>query len=263
MAEFILLGTGAGPGVPSFFCNCPGCQEAREQPEYARTRSGAALVTEKGTLLIDASPDLRQQLVREKIRGVNAVFLTHWHYDHFAGLGELEYYVKLKRGERIPLYLPPTALDLFRNAFAELMDVFDPVVWEFFRGDEFGGIMLTPLPAKHSIETAGVLLESPKIRIAYFPDTAAGLDDLVVEKISGVDLFICDATFYGENWYPDAHMSVDEAIQLGKTIKAKTTILTHLSVHYSQPFTSRELKKLKLEDCPSIDLAYDGMKIRV
>lgn len=260
MAQFILLGTGAGPGVPSFFCNCPGCQEAREHPEYSRTRSGAALETGKLTLLVDASPDLRQQLVREKIQAVDGVFLTHWHYDHFAGLGELEYYVKLKRVEKIPLYLPPNALVLFMNAFSNLTDIFDAVSWEFFRRYDFDGIILTPLPAKHSIETAGILLETSNKKIAYFPDTAAGLDEAVLEKITGVDLLVCDATFYGENWYPEAHMSVDEAVSLGEEIGAKETYLTHLSVHYSRAVTCKWLEE-KLKSFPGVRLAYDGLRL--
>ena len=86
-AWFILLGTGAGPGTPSFFCDCAGCREARENPELARTRSGALLRTAQAQLLIDASPDLRHQLGKERPDSIDAVLMTHWHYDHFGGLG--------------------------------------------------------------------------------------------------------------------------------------------------------------------------------
>lgn len=261
MAELILLGTGAGPGVPSFFCSCPGCREAWQKNEYSRTRSGAALKTGERTLLIDASPDLRAQLVREKISVVDGVFLTHWHYDHYAGLGELEYYVKLERRERLPLYLPPSAVQQFNGAFPNLAEVYSLIPWQFFNGYDFDGIALTPLPANHGVETAGLLVESGGSRVAYFTDTA-GLPESSAEKVCGVDLLICDATFYGENWFPESHMSVDEAIELGKSVGAERTILTHLSIHYSRAVTTEELEE-ELAEYPNVGVARDGLRLEL
>ncbi|MFY9140549.1 MAG: MBL fold metallo-hydrolase [Thermacetogeniaceae bacterium] len=261
MAELVFLGTGAGPGVPSFFCSCPGCQEAWRKNGYSRTRSGAALRTGKRTLLIDASPDLRAQLLREKISVVDGVFLTHWHYDHFAGLGELEYYVKLERREKLPLYLPPSAVRQFNSAFPNLSEVYSIIPWQFFRDYCFDGVIITPLPANHSVETAGFLIESGGCRLAYFSDTA-GLPEITAKRVLGADWLICDATFYGENWFPDAHMSVKEAIQLGRQLEAKRIVLTHLSIHYSQAITGEELEK-EISGYPGVMIGLDGMSLDI
>lgn len=258
-AAFTLLGSGAGPGAPSFFCDCPGCCEAREHPSAARTRSGALLTSAGQRILIDTSPDLRQQLLREQVSGVDALFITHWHYDHFGGIGELEYYVKLKRKQPITLYLPPSALELFHNAFPALEEIFTVQTWEFFRSYPLGEIQITPLPARHSIETAGFMVSSPTVRLAYFPDTA-GLPPETLPLVQGCEYLICDATFNGENWFPNSHMSIDEAIELGQQAEAKTVILTHISVHYSRPLTTVELRRLPAAH-PNVQAGYDGLVI--
>lgn len=257
---FKLLGTSCGLGVPSFHCDCIACAEAYADPRWVRTRSGAVLDTGKEIILVDTSPDLRGQLVRERISAVDVIFITHWHYDHFGGIGDLEYYVKLERKEPIKLYLPPSALDFFAVAFPFLEEVFEIEPWEFFRSYFFGEIKLTVLPANHSIETGGILLEGRK-RLAYFTDTAP-LKEETAQKIQGVDYLICDATMNGENWFPHSHMNVEEAIQLGESLQAKETILTHLAMHYSTPITVAGLKD-KLRDYPHVSIAFDGMVFEV
>ncbi|MBP2638160.1 MAG: phnP [Firmicutes bacterium] len=260
-ATFLLLGTGAGPGLPSFFCDCSGCQEARSKPELARTRSGALIDTGKSKILLDTSPDLRHQLIRENITQVESVFMTHWHYDHFGGLGELEYYVKLSRNKAIPLFLPPSAVPQFSDAFPNLREVFAVKAWEFGKKYCLDEVQLTPLPANHGIETAGFLLETVGNSLVYYPDTA-GLPEASAVKVRGVDWLVCDATFHGENWFPHAHMSLEQAIDLGKQIGAKKTVLTHLAVHYSQPVTTAQLAE-EVATHENVCVAYDGMRIKL
>lgn len=255
-AKFKLLGTSAGLGVPAFHCNCMACQEAWAEPHWARTRSGAVLETNQKKILVDASPDLRGQLLKEQIQSVDYLFLTHWHYDHFGGIGDLEYYVKLEKKEPIKLFLPPNAVDSFDRAFPFLEDVFAVDTWEFGRSYSFEDVKLTVLPANHSVETGGILLEGEK-RVAYFTDTA-GLPEITAQQIQDVDILICDATFNGENWFPHSHMNWKEAIALGESVRAKHTVLTHLAMHYSIPTTVARLKE-KLKNHTQVTIAYDGI----
>jgi phosphoribosyl 1,2-cyclic phosphate phosphodiesterase len=256
---FKILGSGAGPGAPSFFCDCIGCREARETPVFARTRSGALIATGHQNILLDTPPDLRAQLVRERISSIDQIFLTHWHYDHFGGLGELEYYVKLKRKEPIPLYLPPSALLQFESAFPDLREVFAVTPWKFGQDYHFDDISLTPLPANHGIETAGFLVGSARKKLAYFPDTA-GLPAETALQVEGVDWLVCDATFHGDNWFPESHMNVEQAIELGHLVKARSTVLTHMSIHYSQPVSAEDLQD-SIAQHRHVLAAYDGMTL--
>jgi len=254
---FKILGSGAGPGVPSFFCDCQGCREAQDNPALARTRSGAFITTQNSNILVDTPPDLRVQLIREKITQLDEIFLTHWHYDHFGGLGELEYYVKLRRKKQLRLYLPPSAVDQFEKAFPNLMEVFTVIPWQFGKSYYFDELSITPLPANHGIETAGFLVRSADKKLAYFPDTA-GLSRETAQKVEGVDWLICDATFHGDNWFPESHMSVEQAIELGRQVKARHTVLTHMSIHYSQPVTVKELGKIVFPYF-GVLVGHDGM----
>ena len=125
MAEhlFTFMGTAAGCGVPSFFCECPACAEARLDPALARGDCGV-MVRRAGlpeadtpTLMIDTPPDARHQLLREGVRHVDELLFTHCHFDHIGGLGEYEYLVQLmRRGEKLPVYASPEAM---QGIFAE------------------------------------------------------------------------------------------------------------------------------------------------
>ena len=85
--ELILLGTGTSHGVPVIGCHCEVCES--DDPKNKRTRTGVAVRTQEGTFLIDTSPELRLQLIREKIDLVEAVIYTHGHADHLFGLDDL------------------------------------------------------------------------------------------------------------------------------------------------------------------------------
>ena len=259
-ATLRILGTAAGPGIPSFYCHCAACEEARSDPRYRRTRTGLCLHLDGRQVLIDASPDLRSQLLRAGIDHIDRVWLSHWHADHYQGLPELEYFVRLLTRENVPLVLPPQAEELFLQTFPDLADIFTLSRWQFFETYREGEVALTPLPAEHGIETAGFLIETARTRVAYFPDTNDQWAAAVKERVRGVDYLICDASFHGDNWFPHAHMNTKEAIALSHELEAKHTLLTHLALHYADPISTAGLREeLKNED--TIEIALDDMLI--
>jgi phosphoribosyl 1,2-cyclic phosphate phosphodiesterase len=116
------------------------------------------------------------------------------------------------------------------------------------------------LPATHSEGCFGILIESDAKRVAYFPDTAA-LAPEAAERLEGIDALLLDATFNGANWLPYSHNSIAQAIKTARTIQAKHTFLTHLSMHYDEPITTAELEAGLAAHGGAISAAYDGLKL--
>ena len=95
--DLIFLGTGAGGGVPVFYCGCEVCREAMEDSRYCRTRC-AVVVSGDENLLFDCPPEISTQLLREEISTIDHLFLTHTHHDHTAGLGIWRYMYGFLKG---------------------------------------------------------------------------------------------------------------------------------------------------------------------
>ncbi len=260
--ELVFLGTAAGCGVPSFFCGCPACQEAAAEPRYWRSRCAVLIQGEQNTL-IDAPPELRSQLLGERVNRIDHFVLTHSHYDHAGGLGELEFYVRVRRQEAIPTYLAPATQEWLHASFGFLEDcLFVQTIdagWQF----ELDGVTYMALEAAHAPGTLGFLMETPEgRRTAYIPDTGP-LPGSTRQQIQGIDTLILGATFWGRNGMPEDHLSVEEAIQLGLQLQPKELYLTHLSMHHDTPVTNPELEEYLHKFGKTLHLAYDGLCIEI
>jgi len=261
-AQIIFLGTGAGCGVPAFFCTCVACREASSEPRYQRGRC-AVLVRGHQNTLIDAPPDLRAQLLREHIAQIDHFVLTHGHYDHSGGLGELEFYVRVGRQEAIPAYMTPGTGEWLHTAYGFLEDCLSiqtiDAGWQF----DQDGVAYTGLEVTHAPGTLGLLLETPDgRRTAYLPDTGP-LPASTKDQLQGIDTLILGATFWGRNWLPEDHLSVEEAVRIGLSLNVKKLYLTHLSMHHDIPVTNRELEAYLRTFGDHLHLAYDGLCIEI
>lgn len=87
MIKVTLLGTGTSGGVPSLGCECEVCKSKDSKDN--RLRSAALIETEQTRILIDAGPDIRSELLRVPFRKIDAVLITHIHYDHVGGIDDL------------------------------------------------------------------------------------------------------------------------------------------------------------------------------
>ena len=260
--QLTFLGTGAGCGVPSFFCGCVACQEAATELRYHRTRC-AVLVRGHQNTLIDAPPDLRAQLLREHIAQIDHFVLTHGHYDHSGGLGELEFYMRVGRQEAIPAYMTPGSEEWLHTAYGFLEDCLSVQTidagWQF----EQDGVAYTGLEVTHAPGTLGLLMETTSgRRTAYIPDTGP-LPAFTLDKLEGVDTLILGATFWGNNWMPEDHLSLAEAVQIALQLNAKQVYFTHLSMHHDTPVTNLELEAYLRSKGERLHLAYDGMCIEL
>jgi phosphoribosyl 1,2-cyclic phosphate phosphodiesterase len=255
--ELTVLGSGTSLGVPVIAREYPPAFLAN--PRNHRTRSSLLVATEAVRLVIDAGPDFRHQMLREQVRWLDAVFITHPHADHIMGLDDLRRFCTLLKG-KIPLYGAPHTLLALRRIFAYAFDgpvpygYFDPDPREFTETIVIGDLQITPLPLPHGrIQTTGLLFEQGShLRLAYLNDCSE-VPDAVIHRIRGIDCVFLDAL--RRDPHP-THMCLDEALTAARRIGAGQTWFTHLTDEYDHDRDDAELP-------PGVHFAYDGLRLNL
>lgn len=255
------MGTGAGCGVPAFFCDCPACEEARRDPRARRGDCGV-MVTGETRTLIDTPPDIRQYFLRENVSYIDDLVFTHWHYDHVGGLGELEYMVQLKTRAPLATYASPYTLESIGREFEYMMYCLATSPVEPFGQFTIDDVLYTALPVKHAPGTYGFLIETADTRVFYASDTGA-LPPETREIIRGVDYLAMDATYWKHNGYPESHHSVQECIEEGLELEAGKIFLTHMCMHYAEPITLAELEDYLKQYDGRVEPAADGLSFAI
>lgn len=259
---FTFMGTAAGCGVPAFFCECPACTEARENPKLARGDCGVMIQGEQ-TLVIDTPPDARHQLIREGVTKVDRILMTHCHSDHVSGLCEYEYMVQLKNNrEPLPLYGSAETIAEIEREFHYMTYALELHVMAPFETVEFDGVRYTALPATHAPGTFGYLIETDTTRMFYASDTGT-LQPKTADAVRGCDILAMDATFWKRCWHPENHHSVQGCIEEGLALDAKKIYLTHMCMHYDEPVTYAQLCEYLEQFGGRVQAAMDGMKFEI
>jgi len=249
------LGTGTSVGVPMIGCDCPVCTSTN--PRNHRYRSSVLIGTERGKILIDTTPELRLQLLREKIMLVHAVMFTHYHADHLFGLDDLRLFPKYLNGP-LPVYCSAEVETVIRNAFpyvfrSEYEDMpagaIPKLVMRRIDSEPFEvlGETVTPIPLIHSrYNVFGFRIGD----LAYCTDTNY-IPESSYERLEGVKTFIIDALRFKPH---PAHFSLDEALESIRRVGPETAYLTHMSHDFDYDKLSADL--------PShVKMAYDGLQI--
>lgn len=251
----LLLGTGTSVGVPCLGCHCSVCSGGH--PRNQRTRSGAILGLPQGNLLIDTSPDLRSQLLREKIQLIHAVLFTHEHADHLHGLDDVRLF-PFMLGHPIPIYASEVVENRIRKVFDyafEQREQTHPGAipnMQLKRIDdhpiEILGARLTPIPLIHGpyCRVYGYRIGN----VAYCTDTNQ-IESSSMELLQGLDVLVLDALRTSSH---PTHFSVGEALDIIEALNPKKAYLTHLSHELDYTSFHRELPD-------HVALAYDGLRI--
>ncbi len=236
-------------------CGCQVCTSS--DPRNRRTRCSVVIGLPEGNLLIDTSPDLRHQLLREQIGIIHAVVYTHEHADHIFGLDDLRLF-QFYLGRPVPMYCEEAVESRIRKAFDYAFDDGEPthsgaapkldvqrIGTEPF---QVLGETITPIRLKHGprFDVLGFRIRD----IAYCTDTNA-IPEESWPKLRGLDVLILDALRPRSHI---THFSLPEAIEVAHALRARQTYFTHLAHDLLHEETNRSLPH-------KMELAYDGLVI--
>ncbi len=248
-----ILGSGTSKGIPEIGCTCATCRST--DPKDKRLRASVLVETHGMKILIDASPDLRQQALRLGLSRLDAVLLTHQHYDHVGGIDDVRPFCF---DQDLPVYTnSQTAKDLRTR------------VDYCFREHPYPGIPKLDL---HEVECHPFLIKGLKIipievmhgklpiygyRIgdfAYVTD-AKTINDAEKEKLKNLEVLILNCLRVKQPHF--AHLILPEALELIEELKPKRCYLTHACHNLGR---HAEISALLP---PGVEYAYDGEVISI
>jgi phosphoribosyl 1,2-cyclic phosphate phosphodiesterase len=261
--RFTVLGCGSSPGVPRIGGDWGVCDPANPKNRRRRCSLLAQRVSESGVtnVLIDTSPDLREQALAAGIGTLDGVLYTHSHADHIHGIDDLRGFV-MNMQRRVDVFADEPTLARLKDAFG--------YCFETPPGSEY-----PPIVNAHSIEAGmsvtiegkgGALTALPVTQVhgriaslafrvgglAYSPD-ASGFSEDAEQRLAGLDVWILDAL--RPRPHP-SHLSLSQALGWIEKVKPKRAILTHMHVDLDYETLRRELPE-------NVEPAYDGMVIEL
>ena len=252
--KFIILGCGSSFGVPrpdGFFGNCD-----PKVKKNIRTRCSALIKTSNKNILIDTSPDLRFQLISNKIKNIDTVFYSHLHADQTHGINDLRVFY-LKNNKKIPVFADKSTKKYLKSTFAycfkknidypptlDLKNMKSRHFFNYFNNK----VSIRTVKVKHGkIKTVSFIINK---KCAYVNDV-----NLIYPKdlnyFKNLKFFIIDCLRYEEH---PCHYNLKQVLNLIKIITPKKTILTNLHADLDYKSLIKQLPK-------NVVPAYDGMTL--
>lgn len=254
MLEIEFLGTGTSTGVPQIRCNCEVCRSTH--PHDKRLRQSAIVRYRGRSILIDCGPDFRQQILRASSDDIDALLITHIHYDHVGGMDDLRPYAL--RSHPFPVYARGDVIERLRVQLPYCFEEHPYPGTPRFKftqvhdGETFDclGVEVTTIPVMHyKLPILGYHIGP----LAYITDCRTIAPEQV-ERLKGIPLLVLNALRYTEHL---SHLSVPQALELVEQINPGRTIFIHAS--HEIGFHEQVISSLPA----GVTLAHDGMVARV
>ncbi len=253
-AILTVLGSGTSMGVPTIGCDCAVCTS--DDPRDRRTRPSIMVQWDGHTVLIDTTPDFREQAIREGINRIDAVLYTHGHADHILGLDDVRplSFPRVTGGGKIPLFATESTAQTLRSVFRYI-----------FEGDyKYGGLAQVELRGLDGpIEMFGAKFIPLTVNHGDFPieayrfGSAAYLTDFssipeeTMRELEGLDVLFLDALRHHPH---PTHSSVEQSLKIVDRLKPRRAFFTHISHDLPHEQTNASLPS-------NVRLSHDGLKL--
>ena len=248
------LGTGTSQGVPVIACNCEVCTSPDTRDK--RLRSSILIETEGKVIVIDSGPDFRYQMLRAKVRHLDAIVFTHEHKDHIAGMDDIRAF-NYRQEAAIDVYATERVQEALRREFSY---IFHEMKYPGIPEINLHTINLKPFLV-HDVKFTPIEVMHYKLPIlgfrigdfTYITD-AKTISDHEKQKIKGTKTLVINALQIEKHI---SHFTFVEAIAFAKEIGAEKTYFTHISHRLGRHEAILGLLP------KNITLAYDGLVIEV
>lgn len=246
------LGTGTSVGVPTIGCTCKVCSSADVHDK--RLRASAMVESGDTRILIDCGPDFRQQMLGREFRNIDAVLLTHVHYDHVGGIDDLrpfcvfggvDIYSDFTTAERLRHSIPYC---FGENKYPGVPNICLNVI-KPHQHLHIGCVDVTPVQVMHDkLPILGYRLGE----LMYITDMKT-ISDSELKFFKGVKILVVNALRFTPDHH--SHLTVAQAVEFSRKVGAERTFFTHMGHDIG---LHEEVNKLLPND---IKLAYDGQII--
>ncbi len=253
--KLTFLGTGTSSGIPIIGCTCKVClsKDFRDK----RQRCATLLQIGDQNILIDGGPDIRNQLIKERVQYIDGVIITHSHFDHVFGLDDLRPFTF---NNNIPLYADSNSMKDIKKVFPYIFDQtnvqigggltqFDDIIVNPYEEFKIDDTTVLPLSIMHGrLPILGYKIGN----LAYLTDVKT-LPEKTIQMIQGVDTLVLNCL--RPRLHP-THLNFDEALNYIKQINPKRTYFIHMDHEISH----QEWENI-LPD--NVYVSYDGLQIDI
>lgn len=249
------LGTGTSQGVPVIACPCPVCQSYNDKDK--RLRSSVLLEKGNTKIVIDTGPDFRYQMLRSKVKRLDAIVFTHAHKDHTAGMDDIRSFNYLQQ-RAMPVYCEEQVLNSLHNEFSYVFD-----------DDKYPGIpRIKPhiISQNQQFQIGEIKFQTIRVMHAKLPVLGYRIDDFAyitdanfispdeLEKLKGLKILVINALREKKHI---SHFNLEEALEVIDIVNPEKTYLTHIS--HMMGFHKEVSRKLP----KNVAIAYDKLEITV
>ena len=251
--ELTFLGTGTSQGVPVIACRCEVCSSNDEHDK--RLRASVWIKSKGLSVVIDAGPDFRYQMLRAGISTLDAILVTHAHRDHMGGLDDIRAY-NYVHGRPMDIYAEPFVQEALRTDYSYVFKenrypgIPEMILHDISPNQPFvvGPLLFQPIRVMHlHLPVLGFRLDG----LAYITDASA-IDEEEMKKLNGLDVLVINALRKEEHI---SHFTLAQSLDVIKRVKPKRAYLTHLSHQMGKHST------LQNELPQGVFAAYDGLTI--